>query len=247
MRAGTVEGYITGGHAIYLRDLMLEAGVDPQEQSSFTIENRYRYNPTFASIRSMGPSIPAMLLMLFPVILMAVSVAREKEIGTITNFYVTPTNRIEFLVGKQLPYVAIAMCNYLVLTLMVIFVLDVPLKGSLSAMTLGALCYGFAVTAYGLVVSSLVKTQVAAVFAAALLSLMPTMQYSGMIQPISTLSPEAQMIGSAWPASYFMHLSVGAYTKGLGWAALSHDIVKLSLFFPVFLTIAVLLLRKQEK
>ena len=247
MRAGTVEGYITGGHAIYLRDLMLEAGVDPQEQSSFTIENRYRYNPTFASIRSMGPSIPAMLLMLFPVILMAVSVAREKEIGTITNFYVTPTNRIEFLVGKQLPYVAIAMCNYLVLTLMVIFVLDVPLKGSLSAMTLGALCYGFAVTAYGLVVSSLVKTQVAAVFAAALLSLMPTMQYSGMIQPISTLSPEAQMIGSAWPASYFMHLSVGAYTKGLGWAALSQDIVKLSLFFPVFLAIAVLLLRKQEK
>jgi len=69
------------------------------------------YNPSFESIYAIGPAVPAMLLILFPAILMAVSVVREKEIGTITNFYVTPSHRLEFLIGKQLPYIAITMAN----------------------------------------------------------------------------------------------------------------------------------------
>ena len=140
-------------------------GQDSESAQYATIEPRYRYNPSFESIYAMGPSVPALLLLLFPAILMAVSVAREKEIGTITNFYVTPTTRLEFLLGKQLPYIAIGMINFIALTLLVVFLLQVPLKGSLLALVFGALLYLAASTGYGLVISTLTKSQVAAVFA----------------------------------------------------------------------------------
>jgi ribosome-dependent ATPase len=245
-RAGTLVNYVTGAHNAYIQTLAREAGIHPDSQSKISFEPRYQYNPAFESIYAIGPSIPAMLLLLFPAILMAVSVAREKEIGTITNFYVTPTTRLEFLLGKQLPYIAIAMANFVILTLLVIFVLGVPLKGSLLALSVGALLYAASSTSYGLLISTVTNSQVAAVFAGAILSMMPTMQFSGMIQPVSTLEGGARLIGQLWPTTYYMHLSVGAFTKGLGFPALTADLIALSLFTPVFITIAAFLLKKQE-
>ncbi|MFG0292951.1 MAG: ribosome-associated ATPase/putative transporter RbbA, partial [Phycisphaerales bacterium JB050] len=98
-RASTIEGYVNGVHAHYLEQRATDAGFDASATSPVTIESRYRYNPTFETIYSIGPKTPAMLLLVFPAILMAVSIAREHEIGTITNFYVMPTNRLEFLIG----------------------------------------------------------------------------------------------------------------------------------------------------
>ncbi len=245
-RAGTIDGYVAGGHAQFLTDYARRNGVDLASSQLATVEPRYRYNPSFESIYAMGPSIPALLLLLIPAILMAVSVAREKEIGTITNFYVTPTRRLEFLLGKQLPYVAIAMVNFAVLTLIVVYVMQVPLKGSLLALTLGALLYVMASTGYGLLISTVTKSQVAAVFAGAILSMLPTMQFSGMMQPVSTLEGGAHIMGTLWPTTYYMHLSVGAFTKGLGFADLSVDLIALALFVPVFVLIAASLLKKQE-
>ncbi len=246
-RAGTVEGYVAAAHQSFLYDMAREAGYAPEDFLSADIEQRYRYNPSFESILAIAPAMPAILLLMFPAILMAVSVAREKETGTITNFYVTPTRRIEFLLGKQLPYVAIAMFNFLALTLMIVTLLGVPMKGSFLALACGAFLYALAVTSYGLMISSATKSQVTAVFATAILSIMPTMQFSGLIQPVSTMSPDAQLIGSMWPASYFMHLSVGTFTKGLGFAETSGDLLALAAFFPVMTLIAVALLRKQAR
>ena len=157
-RAGTIEGYVAGGHAAFLTNLATGAGLDAAAARPISIEPRFLYNPSFESIYAMGPSIPAMLLMLFPAILMAVSVAREKEIGTIINFYVTPTSRLEFLIGKQLPYVGIGMINFALLTLLVVFVLQVPLKGGLATLALSALLYVMASTGYGLLISSITKS-----------------------------------------------------------------------------------------
>jgi len=246
-RAGTIEAYVEAAHYAALEDAYRRAGYDPDELATFNIENRYRYNPAFESIRAIGPAVPAILLMMFPAILMALSVAREKEIGTITNFYVTPTSRIEFLVGKQLPYVAITLANGVTLLAVVSLGLGVAFEGSLAALVVGSLLYGAAVTSYGLLISSATRTQVAAIFAAAILSMMPTVQFSGMIQPISTLDGIGRLIGEVWPASYFMHLSVGAYTKGLSFAQLLPDMLALAAFVPVFLIPALLLLRKQER
>ncbi len=245
-RAGTLEGYVVGGHSHYLSELALEEGIVSGAAPGAVLEPRFRYNPSFETIYSIGPKTPAMLLLLFPAILMAVSMAREKEIGTITNFYVTPTRRLEFLIGKQLPYIAIGMANFLVLTLLVVFLLQVPLKGSLLALTLGAGFYVMASTGFGLLVSSITNTQVAAVFATTILAMLPTMMFSGMIQPTSTLETGGRFVGSLWPATYHMHLSVGVFTKGLGIAELTRDLIKLAIFGPVFVGLAALFLKKQE-
>ena len=245
-RAGTIEGYVSGGHSEYLDQHLRDIGRDMSDYEPVTFETRFRYNPGFESIYAVGPSVPAMLLMLFPAILMAVSIVREKEIGTITNFYVTPTSRVEFLVGKQLPYILIGLINFFSMALLVILVLQVPLKGSVLALTIGALLYVTAATGFGLLMSTFTRTQVAAVFATAILSLLPTIQFSGMLQPISTLEGGARLIGTLWPTSYFVHLSVGAFTKGLGIGDLARDLVSLLFYAPVFTLIAAFFLKKQE-
>ena len=245
-RAGTIEGYVSGAHTQFLAAQAYQTGGETAAYEKVRLEPRYRFNPTFESINAMGPSIPALLLLLIPTILMAVSVAREKEIGTITNFYVTPTRRLEFLIGKQLPYIAIAMVNFLILTTIVILVMNVPLKGSFFALALGALLYVSASTGFGLLISMATKSQVAAVFGGTIVCMMPTMIFSGMLQPVSTLDGGARVIGILWPTTYYMHLSVGAFTKGLGLGDLAPDLIALALFIPVFLLLSAFLLRKQE-
>jgi len=102
-RAATIEGYVEQAHNLFSDQRERESSSPSTSGGSTSIEVRYRYDPTAESIYGIGPSVPAMLLMMFLAILMAVSVAREKEIGTIANFYATPTTRLEFLLGKQLP------------------------------------------------------------------------------------------------------------------------------------------------
>lgn len=241
-RAGTVEGYVSGAHADYLARVAPRGNVNLMQ-----LEPRFKYNPTMENIYAMAPAMPAMLLILFPSILMAVSVAREKEIGTMTNFYVTPTTRFEFVLGKQLPYIGVGIVNFTILTLFVVFVMGVPIKGSVTALILGGLLYVSVTTALGLLFSSLVKSQVAAVFVTAVLTMVPTMQFSGLLQPVSTLDDAGRLIGSFWPTTYFMHLSVGSYTKGLGISDLTADLWHLFMFLPVLIGVSAMLLRKQEK
>jgi len=254
-RAGTVESYVAGAHAHVLtvgaRSALpltgLGAPAGPDGAAPARLEPRFQYNPAMESLPAIGPSIPPLLLLLFPAILMAVSMAREKEIGTITNFYVTPTSRAEFLIGKQLVYIVITLLNFVILTVLVVTVLGVPLKGSPAVLVTGALLYAVAATGYGLVVSTIARTQVTAVFAAAILSVMPTLQFSGMITPVSSLEGPARIVGMLWPTTWYMGLSVGTFTKGLGLAELSGDLLRLAVFGPVLTALAVILLKKQEK
>ena len=241
----TVEGYVAGLHNTFLDVLERENGTEYVELAR--IEPRFRYNQSFESIAAMAPAMPAILLIMLPAVLMAVSVAREKELGSITNFYVTPTTRLEFLAGKQIAYIVIAFANFLLLTWMTIVLFGVPLKGDPIPLFIGAVLYIWATTSYGLLIATLTTSQVAATFATAIASIVPTIQFSGLLQPVSTLEKGAQTIGSFWPSSYFLHLNVGVFTKGLGWEALLPDILALACFGPVLTFFAVLLLRPQEK
>ena len=193
------------------------------------------YNPTFESIYSIVPSVPALLLLLIPAILMTVSIVREKELGSMINFYVTPTGRLEYLLGKQLPYVAIGMINFFILTALALIVFGVPIKGSFLMLTLCTLLYVTATTGIGMVTSTFTSSQVAAVFVTAILTIVPTIQFSGLLQPVSTLEGSAGVVGSIWPATYYMHASLGAYTKGLGPRLMLSDIVFLACCIPVLL------------
>lgn len=246
-RGETVSQYAQGVHNTLMESPGLaDLNADPDKYKA-DIEERYMYNPTFESLYSIVPSVPALLLILIPAILMAVSVVREKELGSIINFYVTPTRKLEYLLGKQIPYIIIGMMNYFILVLMALIVFNVPIKGSFVMLTLCTLMYVTVTTGIGLVTSTFTSSQVAAVFVTAILTLVPTTQFSGLLQPVSTLEGQARFIGSIWPTSYYMHSSVGAYTKGLEPALMMQDIFFLACCIPVLWMIATLGLKKQEK
>ncbi|MBS0209532.1 MAG: ribosome-associated ATPase/putative transporter RbbA [Planctomycetes bacterium] len=246
-RGETIKQYVIGAHQAYLKDrAKRDVSMAVATSTQIDIASRFMYNPTFESIFAIVPSVPPILLILIPAILMAVSVVREKELGSITNFYVTPTTRFEFLLGKQLPYIAIGMANYVILVLMAVVVFGVPIKGSGLGLTLCALLYVTATTGIGLLVSTFTSSQVAAVFVTAILTILPTTQFSGMLQPVSTLEGSARVIGSLWPTTYFMQASVGAFTKGLDFSFLAGTAGTLAIFVPVLMLVTAAALRGQE-
>ncbi|MBO4224691.1 ribosome-associated ATPase/putative transporter RbbA [Bradyrhizobium neotropicale] len=245
-RAATIRGYLQGMHQLYLSDPVLNT-TQAASPLPANIEVRFKYNQDFDSIYAMVPSTLAMMLALFPAILMALAVVREKELGSITNLYVTPVTRLEFLVGKQLPYVAVALINFIIMFAMAVFIFNVPLKGSFVALLAGTVIYVFTTTGYGMLISTFCTTQIAALFGTAILTILPAQQFSGMMTPVSSLSGSAQLIGLCFPMSYYRPISVGAFTKGLGLADLGSSILMLLVFVPVLTALSMMLLPKQER
>jgi ribosome-dependent ATPase len=246
-RGETVAQYVEGVHQRLLQEPASSLPLLVPQKNTAQIEERFMYNPTFESIYSIVPSVPALLLLLIPAILMTVSIVREKELGSMINFYVTPTGKFEYLLGKQLPYIAIGLINFFILATLTLIVFRVPVKGNFLMLVLCTLLYVTATTGIGMVTSTFTKSQVAAVFATAILTIVPTIQFSGLLQPVSTLEGNARLIGLIWPASYYMHSSLGAYTKGLRAGLMLGDIVFLACCIPVLLGISFIGLRKQEK
>jgi ribosome-dependent ATPase len=101
-RAETIRGYLEAMHQLYLSDPAVKT-TRAQAAAPADIEIRFKYNQSFESVYAMVPISMSLMQALFPAILMAVAVVREKELGSITNLYVTPARRIEFLLGKQCP------------------------------------------------------------------------------------------------------------------------------------------------
>jgi ribosome-dependent ATPase len=246
-RGDTIGQYVQGVHQTLLSDPATGLPTASSQKYTADIENRFMYNPTFESIYSIVPSVPALLLLLIPAILMTVAIVREKELGSMINFYVTPTGKLEYLLGKQIPYVVIGLINFAILTALALTIFNVPIKGSFLMLALCTVLYVTATTGLGMVTSTFTSSQVAAVFVTAILTIVPTIQFSGLLQPVSTLKGNAFRIGSIWPATYYMHSSLGAYTKGLGSNLMMVDIVFLACCIPVLLGISWFGLRKQER
>jgi ribosome-dependent ATPase len=245
-RAETIRSYLQGMHQLYLTDPAVKTTV-PAPPPPADIEPRFKYNQDFDSIYAMVPANMALLLALFPAILMALAIVREKELGSITNLYVTPVTRIEFLLGKQLPYIAVAMANFALMFLMALFVFHIPVKGSFPTLLLGVLIYVTTMTGYGMLISAFTRTQIAALFGTAILTVLPATQFAGMSTPVSSLAGEAQIIGRGFPMTYFVPISVGTFTKALGFLDLASNLAALAVFIPILTLLSVLLLRKQER
>lgn len=243
-RAETMLGYISGAHAHFLTEAARAAGVSTSPAAN--VEMRYRYNQAFRSLDAMVPAVVAILLLFIPSILTALGVVSEKELGSISNLYVTPVTKLEFLLGKQAPYVLVGCVNYLVLVIMAVALFGVPIRGSFLGLTLAAFLYLLATTAIGILSSTMTRTQVAAMFATAIGTMMPATQFAGLLQPVATLEGAGRVIGTLFPTTYFLRASVGAFTKALGFSDLVPFILPLALFWPVLIAMAWLLLRKQE-
>jgi ribosome-dependent ATPase len=245
-RAETIHGYLQAIQQQYLSALATKEGVSVSQAQPATIETRFAYNQDFYSIYAMMPGTIAFVLILVPAILMALAIVREKELGSIINLYVTPVTRLEFLIGKQLPYIVIGLADFIVLLVMAIGVFAVPLKGSFPALVLGALLYVITTTGYGMFISSFARTQIAALFGTAILSFLPAFQFSGMMTPVSSLAGIGAFMGRIFPMTYFLPISVGTFTKGLGFADLGGNLLALTVFALVLTLLSVVLLRSQE-
>jgi len=245
-RAETVSGYLQALHNGWLQEQARYLSTPVNRSLSLNVETRYRYNPDIASLVAIVPMVIPLLLMMIPAMLSALSVVREKELGSIINFYVTPVTRLEFLLGKQLPYAALALANFLLLTALAVFVFGVPFKGSYLAYMVAALLYVLAATGLGLLISCFMRSQIAAIFGTAILTLIPAVTFSGMLTPVSALEGIPRLIGEIYPTSHFLTISNGTFSKALGFADLAGSFWPLALSVPVILGLGLVSLKKQE-
>ena len=245
-RAETVRGYVQGMHQLWLADMALHR-LGQTLATPATIETRYRYNPDVKSLPAMVPAIIPLLLMMIPAMLTALSVVREKELGSILNLYVTPVTRTEFLLGKQLPYLLLGMLNFAMLTLLAVTVFGVPVKGSLFTLTLAALVFIICSTGFGLLASTFTNSQIAALFVTMIGTIIPCVQFAGLLNPVSSLEGMGALIGQVYPATHFLTISRGVFSKALAVGDLGSSFWPLVLAAPVILGLSVLLLKKQER
>ncbi len=245
--AETARGYILGVHHLYLEEWLRSTVVSPRQDPPVTVETRFRYNQEFKSIYSMVPGTIMMLLIWIPAMMTAAGVVREKEMGSITNFYATPVSGVEFLLGKQLPYIVLALANFASLVFLAVFLFQVPIKGSIAALLVGGLLYVIATTGLGLLMSSFMKTQIAAIFGTAIITTVPAVNFSGFFAPVASLTPGAQVFSYIFPSSYFQQIGLGTFTKSLGFDELMFNFVMLALLVVVYLVLGLALLKTQER
>ncbi len=246
-RAETSLGYVQSAHQAFLGNLASRQPSAPASSPLVNIEARFRYNPTFDSVFAMVPSIMMLLLIFIPAMMTALGVVREKEMGSITNLYVTPVTGLEFLLGKQLPYAVIGLVNFACMLGLALFLFQVPVKGNALVLVVGAALYVIATTGFGLLISVFVRSQVAAIFAAGILTMLPAVQFSGMFTPLSSLTGSAKTMGLAFPSTYFQQISLGSFTKSLGFAELAPNLLWLAAIILAYTLLARGFLATQEK
>lgn len=245
-RAETVRGYVQAMHLAWLQEMAGRQSSPQRDTSLISIETRYRYNPDVKSLPAIVPAVIPLLLMMIPAMLSALSVVREKELGSIINLYVTPVTKTEFLIGKQVPYIVLGMFNFFLLCALSVWVFGVPFKGSLLTVTLAAFCYITIATSMGLLISCFMKSQIAAIFGTAIITLIPATQFSGMIDPVSSLEGMGYWIGHIYPTAHFLTITRGTFSKGLGLIDLYQAFIPLLITIPVVLGCSIFFLKKQE-
>ncbi|MDD3352836.1 ribosome-associated ATPase/putative transporter RbbA [Zoogloea sp.] len=245
-RAETVKGYVQGMHQQWLLEQARARGMVVSSGLA-RIETRFRYNPDVRSLPAMVPAVIPLLLLMLPAMLTALAVVREKELGSIINLYVTPVTRSEFLLGKQLPYVLLALLNFLLMCLVAVSIFGVPMTGSFPALGVAAVLFCVIATGMGLLASTVTRSQTAAMFLAAIGTMIPAVQFAGLLNPVSSLDGTGRLFGELYPASHMLLISRGVFSKALGFADLQGAFWPLALAVPVILGAAILLLDKQER
>ncbi|MEM7421460.1 MAG: ribosome-associated ATPase/putative transporter RbbA, partial [Pseudomonadota bacterium] len=233
-RAETIQGYVTGIHLKWLLQQASQAS-QVQSTSSINVESRYLYNPDVRSLVAIVPAVMPMLLLMIPALLTSLAVVREKELGSIINLYVTPVTRIEFLLGKQLPYIATSFVSFLLLVAMAVWLFNIPLKGDVIVLCLITLLFVTFSTSFGLLASVFTNSQIAAILLTTIGTMVPAVQFAGMITPVSALEGAGRVIGELHPISYFLTASRGIFSKGLGFGTLDFAVFAIAISIPITL------------
>lgn len=245
-RAETTRGYVQGIVWSYAEDLARSTYGSVPRLLLLKVEPRFRYNQDFRSVFALTPGVLMIILILFPAMLTALGVVREREIGSIINLYASPATIGEFLLGKQAPYIVLGFASFLTLVVLAGVLFGVPVKGSAAALSLAALLYVFAATALGILISTFVHTQVAAIIGTTILTIVPGSIFSGFIYPAAALEGPGRIMGMGFPSLWFQNVSLGTFAKARDFVDFYPEYLILFAFGLGFLLAARFLLRKQE-
>jgi ABC-2 type transport system permease protein/ribosome-dependent ATPase len=195
----------------------------------------------------MVPALVMFTLMVASPLLTALGIVREKETGSIYNIYSSTVTRFEFLAGKLLPYVAISSANAVILWMIATQWFEVPFKGSLPFFLAASFVFVLSSTGIGLIVSLLVRTQIAALVITMVVSMLPTILYSGLIVPVSSLNPGSQVQAHLFPGMYYTNIVRGTFLKGIGPEVLWVDVLALAVYAFILRSIGYRLFTKRPR
>lgn len=215
---GNAEALSRGYSVDLLEQRLSRAGVDANHASPLEFRVRTLYNPNLREVNAFLPGLMAIVLA-FPALSAALSLVREREQGSLESLISTPVRRAQLLAGKAVPYLFIGLLDVLVLAGTGVFLFDVPFRGRLIDLVLLSTLFLMANLGIGLLVSSVLRTQMAALIVIGLMFMMPLTQ-SGLIAPLYTLPPDAQMQAMIWPATHYIIIARGIFLKGAGVEAL---------------------------
>lgn len=206
---------------------------------------RVWYNPSLRSATFIVPGLFAVILMAIPPLLTALAVVREKENGSVQQIYVSPLRSWEFIAGKMVPYVGVALGEFLLVVAIGTWWFRVPVHGSVPLLAAGAVLYVFCTVGLGLLVSTLTRTQVGAILLSTILTVMPSFLFSGFMYPISSMPASAKLRTWLFPVRYFTDISRGVFLKGAGMAELWSNFAILALYTVIVFGLASLRFRKK--
>ena len=209
------------------------------------LEPRVFYNPDLKSRWFYVPAVLAMVLMVMTMLLSAMGVVREKEVGTMEQLIVTPIRPWQLLVGKLAPFALIGVVQVFLITGVAVFGFRVPLRGSFPLLLGLTLLFLLVTLGVGLLVSTLVQNQQQAMMAAAFLAMIPMVYLSGLIFPIENMPPAIQLVTYLVPLRYYAEIIRGVFLRGSGIGVLWPEALTLLLMGIAILTVAALRFRKR--
>lgn len=238
-RSQITKAYVTAINNAFSMELLVRhlssvRGVPDSEAEQLMepvkLEIRYLYNQSVKSIWSIAPNLLMVVLIMTTPFLTALGVVREKESGAIYNIYSSTVSRLEFLVGKLAPYMAISTMNAIVLWLLATTLFRAPFKGNIVFFFIVSLLYVICTTGIGLVVSVFVRTQIAAMIVTTILTVLPSVLYSGLLIPVESLTKGSRIVAHMLPSMYYSNIVAGSFLKGIGPRVLWVDVVALAAY-----------------
>lgn len=255
-RASTSKGYVIAINAAFNSELLAgyisrRLGIRQEQGTNMVqpvgVQLRYLYNQEVKSTWSIATALIMFVLMIIPPFLTALGVVREKENGSIYNIYASTVSRGEFLIGKLTPYVGISIINMFILWLMVLFLFRAPFKGDPLFFFMASVIYVICTTGIGLLVSLIVRTQVAAMMMTVVVTIVPSVLYSGLLVPIASMAPQGQFEAHLFPAMYYTDIALGSFLKGIGLEQLWGRVLALSIYAAVLWMLGYLLFHKRPR
>lgn len=243
--ATTVVGYAVGLVSAVSGRYEVEARLASPAGPLLTAETRVWYNPELRSTLFLVPGLLAYIAMLTAVVSTAVSIVREKEVGTMEQVRMSPVGPLAYVVGKTVPYFLVSLASAMAIVGASMLLFDLPVRGSWWLLILVVSLFLVGALAFGVLISTLAETQQVAFQLALLTSYLPTLMLSGFIFPISSMPAVLQAITYAVPARYFLTALRGILLKGVGIEMFWRDLVALAVFATLVLGLASLRLRRE--